>query len=325
MGSFHDLHKISGRARDSYSNVKSKIVLIGGSGWLGLCTLDLLSQILPDFPKNILCFGSKKRKFYLSNGHEIKQEPMYRLSKLSPDDSDTIINFSFLTKDKLSIENKETYIEINRNISRIIFEQAFRLKIKRLATISSGAVYHKEGGIFNDINKNIYGTLKFEEENLFSGLANEGTHVVIPRVFNVSGPYTNKIDILMLSSLINQAINGNEIKIEAAHEVFRSFVAISELMSTVLSVLFDEVEGKVTTFDTVGEKEFEIGDLAKLVVRMINPMATINRPEIDRSLEVDNYLGSDANYLALIKRAEVLRVSLEDQVKCTAEYLKSIH
>ena len=48
------------------------------------------------------------------------------------------------------------------------------------------------------IEKNTYGALKLEEEKLFSELANDKTCVVIPRLFNASGPYIKNYELYIV-------------------------------------------------------------------------------------------------------------------------------
>jgi nucleoside-diphosphate-sugar epimerase len=324
MKNFWDVHTLTGKAKTAFLDQGSKIILVGGSGWIGLSTLDLLHRFLPDFSSRVFCFGSSKKTLCLANGVQIKQDPIEDIEFLPKDNSYILLNFSFLTNERLSTENKTEYISTNRLISETLFLQALKKKIKKVVTISSGAVYDNQGDIFDNLDENTYGALKYEEELKFSKLADEGALVVIPRVFNISGPYVSKIHLYMFSSLIDQALRGDTLKINSSNKVIRSFISISELMSVIFSLFSSPPVSEIKIFDTAGKENFEISDLAKKIIDRINPKAKIDRPLVDLNFPEDVYVGKRNDYLSLVELTDVDEVSIDDQILCVSSYLKSI-
>ena len=159
---------------------------------------------------------------------------------------------------------------------------------------------------------------------MFSELAEQGAKVVIPRVFNISGPYTNKDNLYMLPSLISQALNSRSIEILSKKKIYRSYVGISDLLSTIFGCMILMESGNSVIYDTCGISKVEIGELAEIIRDLLNKDAKILRPEVDKESEQDIYIGSRAKIKSLISELKINESSLEDQILCTAQYLKAI-
>ena len=322
MHNINKFHKISGNALSDFNFTESKFIISGAGGWIGTATLDLLNQKIPHLSERTYCFGSKKKDIHLLDGSVIKQNPLSEIKFLKSDENYVMFNFAFLTPDKLKKENLSNYLKINRDISKTLFREAKRLKIQNIATISSGSVYQKDSSLHSKVERNPYGVLKLEEENLFSSLAEKGSCVVIPRVFNISGPYLSNFDLYMLSSLIKQAALGKEIEIKSSYKVVRSFVSIAELISIIFGIFNKEKGGKTFVFDTAGEAELEIGELALKVKKQLNSGAKIFRPELSKAKTEDRYIGNRQKYLTFLEKYNIPSISIDDQILCTYEYMK---
>ena len=313
---------ITGEAVNLFSKDKPKIIIIGASGWLGMSTLHLLQDILGDLNERVLCFGSVEKELKLLNRTSIKQYPLKELSLYPQNKADYLLNFAFLTRGKLDNLSSEDFIESNRIISTTIYKEARRIKVPNVATISSGAVYTEDNSIASDINKNPYGFLKHEEELLFSELKEYGAKVIIPRLFNITGPYSGLPNLYMITSLISQALNVGSITIDSDKKVFRSFISIADLISTIFGSTFLIKKGESIIYDTCGVSIEEVGDLALHIKRLLNSEADIIRPIIDEDSELNYYVGSRSRYGSLIHDLKIREDTIEDQIINTAEYLK---
>ena len=127
----------------------------------------------------------------------------------------------------------------------------------------------------------------------------------------------------MLSSIIWQAISSNEIRINSSHKVIRSFVAISELISLILGIFSREYEGRLFLFDTAGDQELEIEDLALEVKNILSSSSVIVRPKFDDRLNQDRYVGSRARYQHLLSEFNITNLSISNQILLTYEYMKT--
>jgi len=323
MSNSSELHRLSGKALNDFNFFDGKLIIVGAGGWLGSATLDLLNKEISNLSKCVYCFGSKNRDIILMDGSLVKQKPLSEIENLPVGENYKMINFSFLTKDKLSKKNFNNYIDINRSIGRTLINEARRLKIKNVATISSGAVYGENQTLVSDLQSDTYGVLKLEEESLFTELVKDKMCVVIPRLFNVSGPYIKNFNSYMLSSIIWQAISSHEIRINSSHKVIRSFVAISELISLILGIFSQEYEGRLFLFDTAGDQELEIEDLALEVKNILSSSSVIVRPKLDDRLSQDRYIGSRSKYKHLLSEFNITNLSISNQILCTYEYMKT--
>ena len=82
--------------------------------------------------------------------------------------------------------------------------------------------------------------------------------------------------------------------------------------------------GNSVIYDTCGISKVEIGELAEIIRDLLNKDAKILRPEVDKESEQDIYIGSRAKINSLISELKINESSLEDQILCTAQYLKAI-
>ena len=316
-----DYHKLSGKYLDKFKDLEKKFLITGAAGWLGKATLELLKNVSKDFPNNIACFGSAEKVIELLDGTKVKQNKLSDLESYPKEKADYLINFAFLTKEKSINLSKKEFLETNRFLSNFISQQALRIEVPNVITISSGGVYSQDRTFVESIDEDIYGFLKLEEESLFLKLSDLGKRIVIPRLFNVSGPHVYKHDLYMLPSLVFQAIKKDKIIINSQMKVYRSFVSLAELMSVVLGT-FEELElGESLVFDASGTEVIEIGELALKVKQLLHSEAEILRGALNKET-ADRYLGSSKEYTELIRKLEISPNSLKDQILCTALYFK---
>ena len=96
-------------------------------------------------------------------------------------------------------------------------------------------LYSSSGAIYND--HDLYGILKKEDELYFQDLATRiGAQIIIPRIFNLAGPYINKCHSYALSNLIMQFIDHKKAIIQANRPVYRSYIHILDLFKICFSV-----------------------------------------------------------------------------------------
>ena len=322
---FSNIHAISGLARKKLLNERKKIIIVGASGWLGMATLELLKGINKELDNYVYCFGSKKRNLFLLDGTRVTQHPLSELSLLPENSADYLINFAFLTKDKIKVLPKEIFIKTNFKISDFVSKEALRINVMNIATISSGEVYSEDKSVVSDINISPYGFLKFQEEQMFSGLTKNGAKVIIPRLFNLSGPYSVNKEVYVFLSFIAQALSSDFINITSGQLIYRSYVGICDLLSTIFGSMSIMEEGEIKIYDTCGESVVEIGELALQVKDLVNKKAKIIRPEVDENMKPDKYIGSRSEYELLIKKLDIKERSLKHQVLNTAKYIKAAY
>ena len=143
---------------------------------------------------------------------------------------------------------------------------------------------------------------------------------MIPRIFNVGGPYINHAASYALGSFIQQALAGGVIEIEARRAVLRSYVHLFEFAR----VLFDLAIGDEDDlmFDTAGAEVVEMADLAVAVGAALGLELEIRRPPLSQG--EDRYVGDGRIYQAAVARGAGGPIGLDRIVRDTADYLREL-
>jgi nucleoside-diphosphate-sugar epimerase len=189
--------------------------------------------------------------------------------------------------------------------------------------LSSGAVY-----LGDDLATNPYGVLKRRDERRFLDLASESggaepaPRVVIPRLFNLAGPFLNKPELYVLGSIIEDIGRGGPIRLHADKRVLRSYVHVADLVDLALSIMVGDGPVPPQAFDTAGEREIEVGELAELAATVLGqPGMPVLRPPVDDT-QVDRYVGDPAVMDSLARSYGITLTPLPRQIEDTARYLK---
>ncbi len=279
-----------------------RVVVTGAGGWMGQASLELLRGVLGDaFESRVVAFGSSRR-------------PLAELGGLAPEPT-LVLHLAFLTQEKLAGMPREDYIGANRVISDTVFTALDAVGAEAIFIPSSGAAR-----VADDPQKTLYGDLKRGDEDRARAWAESGgKRAVIARIFGLSGPYINKPGAYALACFIADALAGRPIRVEAARPVFRSPVAVSELMSIVLGLMTDGEAGS-TLFDTAGEREYEMGDMAAAVAAALGHRAGVTRPPLQTTTP-ERYVGDPTAYRAHRARLAVTPVPFPDQVRATARFM----
>lgn len=298
-----------------------RIVVVGAGGWLGLATLELLHGLLGDwFEDRVVAFGSGARSLVLRGGLVVAQQPLSHLKAL-PRAPTLLLHLAFLTQEKAKVMSEADYVAANAAISGEVLAALDSIGAEGVFLPSSGAVYMVDQ-TEAQASMRLYGKLKLEDEARFAKWAAAGgKRAVIARVFNLSGPYINKQSSYALACFIADALAGRPIEIRATRPVFRSYVAISELMSVVLGALTDGEAGAVM-FDTAGDRICEMADIAKTVALGLGHQTHARRPPMVGDA-ADLYLGNGEAYAGLKQSFGVLPVDFPTQIGDTARYMAS--
>jgi len=260
-------------------------------------------------PKNIFCIASKNRieniggvehKIYTYNSlPKIPQIKLY-------------FNYGFLTREKEKKIGTSEYVCTNKKIiaDSEIFIQNYRPDYVFLA--SSGAVYD----IIDNLNpQSLYGLLKLEQESRIKKVVqNINSHVSICRIFNISGEFITKPQVLALNDFITSAIFDKKIEITSPSLVVRRYCYLGELIR--LIVVMADV-GFSCDFDS-GGYEIELRKLAQLIADTAGASVTIIDKFLDRSLKPNIYYSKSKVYEELLMRFIGIKpLEIEKQIKLT--------
>ena len=219
----------------------------------------------------------------------------------------------------------EAYREANARISDRVAEAVARLRPQGMFLASSGAVYGPGRAFDEDIARNPYGVLKRRDELLFTDACRAtGTRLAVARIFNLSGPYINKLDSYALASFLVDALAGRPIVIRAAQRVERSYVHVGDVAALALAALL-EPGGEAVTFDTAGERVVEVGELAALVRDAVGrPDLEIQRPPVDARPARGPLCRRGRGDVGTRPALGIALLDLPEQIRLTADYLREI-
>ena len=212
-----------------------RYVVTGVNGWMGKATLEMLHQALgADFAARVTALGSRHTQSSLADGQTYAVHPLLEW-QLPSDQPAIIFHYAFLTKDKVGGISTEEYVERNEAISRAVRTWVNTGNVRGVVMPSSGAVYDFLHAKSRDPAALLYGQLKYNDELAFSSACEASSSTLImPRLFNLSGPYINKFDSYALASFIFQILSAKPVTIHARRPVIRSYYFIGDLLELCL-------------------------------------------------------------------------------------------
>ena len=304
-----------------------EIILTGGGGWIGQAALEMLEAALGDtLVTRVRVYGSSARDLTFRSGRKI---PCQYLEKLVSSGGGLgngpklFFHCAFLTKDRLQDQSIDAFIAGNKAISHVVAGAIESCDARGLFMPSSGAVYKKGSHILDDdMQANPYGVMKRHDEERFVKLAmSKKMPVCIPRLFNLAGPFINKIELYALASMITSCQSGQGITIRAPHRVIRSYIHVADLVTLGFDMLLNPKSDDVPVFDTAGEVALELSELADAIRNVLGkPETIIHRPDVALDKD-DRYVGDGTQFARMMNAHGLTMRDINVQIRDTANYL----
>jgi nucleoside-diphosphate-sugar epimerase len=308
---------------------KKKItpIIIGPNGWLGKAAQQIAGQWqLLDKP---VLLGSGKMK------REDESTTIYpllsyadALADLPIQNEYIILNFAYLTKDKVNMISDEDYTQavksINNNVARLI------QSVKPLAFLfmSSGAAAMVEKGFVTSHDLFLYGKQKIDDEAFFGDIClRHKVKYLAPRLFNIGGPFINKLNSYVLSNFILQSLSYKQIFIKAKHPTYRSYCHVFDLLNLLFAEMICDQKLDITPFFEVGgNTPLEMADLAQIIAKAtkLSP-DKILRNEFNPSLESNFYAADNRYFKNLLAHHCIPQTSINAIVSTTLDYITDNH
>lgn len=178
---------------------------------------------------------------------------------------------------------------------------------------------------FGNVNPNgvrsVYDEAKrFGEAMTFGFRRKYGVNVRIVRIFNTYGPFMQKDDGRVVSTFINQALEGTSLTIFGEGTQTRSFCYVDDLVEGLMKALFTKsTDGEVINLGNPDERN--ISEIATLVKELVGSGSDI----IYESLPEDDPLQRKPDITKAKKLLEwEPKVTLEEGLKKTIEYFKKV-
>ncbi len=255
-------------------------------------------------------FASKPGRMTLEDGSTVALEALAEAAPLAGGRW-VVAHFAALGKDRTADLPFTDYVAQSEALQDAALRLIAGADQPRLIFASSGAVYGP-GGRPPALADEPYGHMKgLQEAALADWCEANGAPLTLCRVFNVGGPYGNKLELYALSSLIRAALAGGDIPIRARGAVLRSYVHVEELMAVLVARARSTSAVASKPFDSGGVEVVEIGDLAAMVcAKLGQDPARIVRHR-DAAAPVSRYAGDGADYQAVLGGLGLTPIGLE--------------
>ncbi|WP_235524881.1 NAD-dependent epimerase/dehydratase family protein [Caulobacter sp. Root1455] len=297
----------------------SCVAIVGASGWVGMALADQVLATCPDLaPDRLRLFGSSPRDLKLPN-RQAHMEPLDQAARLGDGDW-LVLHAAIVGDDRVEGGDPAEVRRRNDALLNQVLGLAETGQTRRLVAFSSGAAHRPDAG---SAARRAYATMKRDHEAAAAEWGRRtGRAVLIPRVFNLGGPFINHAEAYALGDFILALARRGRIAIGAADPVFRGFVHVSEMARVVLDMAVDEAQS-AEPFDIGGAEVVELGALALVVGEALGRAdPAIDRPEPGDG-PGDWYVGDGRRYQSALFRRGEAPTPLARIVADTVAYLEA--
>ena len=297
-----------------------KILIIGGTGFFGKSFLDsficgklkkfqiseliILSRSTDKFKKLYPEFIASNIKYVKDDITEINYLP----------EADIVIHAATSSKQKDYIENSIREKENTElGVSNYIKLASKFHKNSKIVYCSSGAVYGKqpeniknikEDFPFLDVNslnevKRDYALSKRNAESQIIEFGASGYNVSIARCFAFYGKYLPEDGHFAHSSFLKSAKMGENIVVNADHEVIRSYMHANDLVDSLIKIALAS-NPDCPVYNVGSDTPISIFDLAKQIAEMYS-VKVITKEKINFS-KIDRYVPDISKLKSILKR-----------------------
>jgi nucleoside-diphosphate-sugar epimerase len=290
------------------------IIITGASGWIGKATLEFFYKIFQDkIGELVFPISASLKEITLSNNFSIKT---YDYShNFDKNKTYIILHYNYATKDKLAILSDD---EFNKNCQKIndsLGKIIKNYRIKSLIFPSSGAIYNQN---------NLYAQNKINDELYFLELSKKyNFNLMIPRIFNLGGPFINKPENYALNNFILQAKANKKIIINANNDVLRSYIHVNNLIDLFFKWIIDKDKETPLIFDVSHPNKIEIKDLAKKIIEVLKIDCEVISTNYNSQNPSDDYVGDSRKISSLCKRYQIDLENLEQIILDTNLFLNN--
>jgi nucleoside-diphosphate-sugar epimerase len=295
----------------------SCVAIVGASGWIGMALTDHVLATCPDLPPHRLRLLGSSHRTLEFRGHQSRVEPLDPLARLGNGEW-LILHAAIIGGDRVEGGDLSEVRRRNDTLLDRVLALSDTGETRRLVAFSSGAVGRPDIG---SPARAAYTAMKRDHEVVIAEWARRtGTPVLIPRVFNLGGPFINHTEAYALGAFILALARRGRITIGAVDPVFRSFVHVSEMAQVIFDMAVDDMQS-ADPFDVGGADVVELGALARAVGQALGR----NDPPIDRPEPGDGpgdwYVGDGRRYQSALFRRGQHPTPLARTVADTVAYL----
>ena len=290
---------------------KEKVLVVGGSGYIGGLTCDYLIRDGFDVTvfDNLLYENRFLKDIKFIHGDVRDTEKLYEVSK----DFDTIVLMAALVGDPACSVDQSLTEEINFKSIKNFCESV--LPNKHLVFMSTCSVYGAQEGLLNEESEtnplSSYASTKLNAEKYI--LQKGGTVFRLGTVFGLGDTYSRLRMDLVVNVLTMKAVKENEITINGG-EQWRPIIAVKDIAEYVTEACKEKYSGVFV----LAKENVIIKDLGERVAKLISG-TKIKHTEISFQ-DARNYRVDNKKSLETFKYKP--QVTVEDEVKRMLEMFR---
>ncbi len=312
------------------SDFQSKpLAVTGATGWVGQSALHELQLMLDpaQFRQQVKAYASKPgslRTTAYQRDHQFDY-PVLSLSEL-PEHAvkqpfGGIFHAAFFPRSGLEVVGVDSYISINREITRLVCEAITHSPGVRVVNISSGAASSFDGdlsGYGDKMLANPYGALKHEEEGRIRDL----TASLILRIYSLTGRFMTNPEIYALGDFLLKARDKQQIILKSKNRVVRGFGHSANISALAWAWVKSDHPPLESPLATVSD-ETDLNDLAQKVSRLFNLPEPVS--SLDATLTPNIYSANSAPFLSFLAEYGLPASTMDEQIADTARGLSVAH
>lgn len=283
-----------------------RVLITGASGWFGQTAVRMMAGV--KLPTMFLASSPRKIQS-LDLNFEVNSFDNKQIQHFQPT---VVIDCAFITRERIDEFGLKRYIDSNQELQKQLFSIISIPTVRRYVSLSSGAAVYPIDAVGVKIEENPYGFLKRNAEIELEYFSyDRKLNGVVARAWSVSGGLVTKPQKFALSDFITQA-NRGDVHIQASIPVFRRYTALEDLFALALA------KTRTSMFSILNSEGplVEMGELARIVTREINPSAQISRVKPTAGLE-DRYFAPTHEWVELQKQFLFVARPLPDQIRAT--------
>ncbi|WP_375391039.1 NAD-dependent epimerase/dehydratase family protein [uncultured Sphingomonas sp.] len=296
---------------------RPRIVVTGPTGWIGSALLTRIAHLYgPGWDRSVLLFGSRGAEIVAPDGAVLRIRP---LCELAPKDvaGAVVIHLAYLTKEKVELLGEARFVAENLAIDQLVFTAFADAAPRAVFVASSGAAALAADGR----DRHPYGCAKLrQEDRMLEWAARSGVPAIAGRIWNLTGPFINKIGSYAIADMLIQARATGRIRIAARVPVFRSYLHVSDLCDLILLASIGRI-GHAEPIDLCGAETLEMSDIARQIAVLVG----LSADAIERAPVVFDrpsaYLGQFALTKALAMRVDQVLLPFAQQLADTDRWL----
>ncbi|MBW4530097.1 MAG: hypothetical protein KME02_05325 [Aphanothece saxicola GSE-SYN-MK-01-06B] len=305
------------------SDFQSKpIAVTGATGWVGKSALHELQLTLEPnlFRQYVKAYASKSGSLCTTaygRDHQFDY-PVFSLAELPEhavkDPFGSIFHAAFFPRSGLDVVGVDSYIAINREITRLVCDAVTHSPGVRVVNISSGAASSFDGelpGYGDKLLQNPYGALKHEEEKRIGDL----TGSLILRIYSLTGRFMTNPQIYALGDFLLKARDKTQIILKSKNRVVRGFGHASNISALAWAWAKSDHAPLQSPLATVSH-ETDLNELAQKVSKMFNLPEPVS--SLDSALSPNIYSADTTPFLAFLGEFGLSASTMEEQIADTA-------